>query len=264
VNASNISIHLGRLDYGIPLPVLLNSVIRLCVHKIALSLTSGNFQELSPARGLRLLRESGLKCSSMSIANPIDLADRQQWAGRQATLFAAVDTAADAGAPTLVCTTGSADRLLEQDAAGAFAEAMAPIIQYAAQADVAVALESTDATLHKTSFVHRYSTTVALAEMVGCGLCFDTWHTWSDPDLGPTLPVTVNLIRTVHVADRCGAERCILGDGTLPLKLILKQLNTAGYTGPIEIEVATASLIRSHGFEPAIRRCLEWLGSATS
>jgi sugar phosphate isomerase/epimerase len=74
------------------------------------------------------------------------------------------------------------------------------------------------------------------------GLLFDAWHLCHEPDLDKRIEETASRIALVHFSDwrdptRCHDDRLLPGEGVLPLKSILRKLNSSGYEGFYDVEI---------------------------
>jgi sugar phosphate isomerase/epimerase len=70
----------------------------------------------------------------------------------------------------------------------------------------------------------------------------DTWHLWDTPDFMSLLLRHSDKIGGVHVADwreqtRTWADRAFPGEGKLPMKDLLDQLDAAGFNGLYDVEI---------------------------
>jgi len=153
-----------------------------------------------------------------------------------------------------VVTTGPA-RALEWDAAAdAFCALVAPLD------GTRLAVENTSALRVDLSFVTTLRDTVDLAQLAGTRVCVEINSCWAERDVVRTLGRAGRTLAHVQVSDwRIGSlsspDRCVPGDGDIPLATILRHLDAAGYDGAFELELVGPQ-IEQEGYEAAIARAL--------
>ena len=139
-------------------------------------------------------------------------------------------------------TSGPAGGLTWDEAAARFTDAIAPVVEYAGNAGISLAVENTNTMRADLGFVHSVRDVMDLAGMAGIAPCADLCAGWTDRDLEGALRAGVSQFAMVQVADYvlgtlCSADRAVPGDGDVPIQRHLSWLADAGYTGPIEIEL---------------------------
>src|SRR5690606_7176865 len=95
------------------------------------------------------------------------------------------------------------------------------------------------------SFLHDIQTTLDLVAAVGSdniGLVLDTYHLGMDRDVLEWLPEVIEHLQLVQLGDSRHSplgemNRCLLGEGRVPIPAILETLQAGGYDRWIEIEV---------------------------
>lgn len=159
----------------------------------------------------------------------------------------AIDEAAALGAPTLVLVCGPVTDTGLVEAEHQILEGIASIVDHAAQAGVALAIEP-----FHPMFAAERSAVVTLAQATrlvrqlgatNVGLAVDTYHVWWDPNLESSLADAADYVLGIHVADWLVpttdllAGRGLPGDGIIDLSAILTTLVKNGYDGWVEVEV---------------------------
>ncbi|GBF73775.1 hypothetical protein PA598K_02095 [Paenibacillus sp. 598K] len=203
--------------------------------------------ELGLSESKRIIRESGLKVSSLCRGGyfPGDTA-----AQRQANLednFRAVEEAAELGTDTLVLVCGpSADKDIAT-ARQYVEEGIAKLVEHAQAHGVKLGIEP----LHPMYAAER-SVVVSLAQAntiaeqytpEQVGVVVDVFHVWWDPDLYPQIERAAGRILGYHVSDWLVPVpdlllgRGMMGDGVIELRKIRQAVEQAGYNGPIEVEI---------------------------
>ncbi len=205
---------------------------------------------------LRKLRRPGdldrLAAAGLAVADVIGVG--------QVRVAEGIEAAVRLGAPCVVLTTGPAGDQAWEDAADAFAASMAPRVDEARVAGVALALEHTNSLRADVGFVHTLRDAVDLARRVDLGVCLEVNACWGERALRDTIADGIDRIRLVQVSDYAigtttTPDRLVPGDGDIPLARILGQLVDAGYEGLFELELV-GPRIEEEGYRSAILRSL--------
>jgi sugar phosphate isomerase/epimerase len=169
--------------------------------------------------------------------------DPVRWPAEQKRLERCVDVTAELGAPILYLTTGSARALLWDAAAARFAEAVAPVVDYAREAGVTLTVENTTTMRADIGFVHTLADLVELAQIADVAVCADLFSAWTDRDMPEAIAAGVSSFALVQVADFVlgtfsTPDRAVPGDGDVDIARQLRWLAAAGYDGVIEVEMS--------------------------
>ncbi len=161
------------------------------------------------------------------------------------------------GAEHVARSTGSAGPMPWDEAAGAFAEVISPLV---AAAPVPVLLEHTNQLRSDISFVFRLRDAVDLARPLGMGVLMETTACWQERGLADTIADAADAIGLVHVSDLgpvvvSTPDRLVPGDGVIPLPRIVRTLLAAGYAGLFELEYA-GPRIEAMGYDAALARAV--------
>lgn len=78
-------------------------------------------------------------------------------------------------------------------------------------------------------------------------MAFDAYHLWQEPGLIERIPALAPRTSVVRLSDwrdppRCEYDRCLPGDGHIPLADVLRAFNRSGYTGFYEMEIWSEKL----------------------
>ncbi len=189
--------------------------------------------------------------------------DPQAWAREVDFIDAAVDFAAEAGAPIVYFTTGRQGRLLWEDAASRVAEYLSPLVASAAQRGVRLTLENTLSIRSDLSFTHSLRETAHLATLVDAGLCVDLYCCWQEANLRSTLKENLSRVQMLQVSDMKVGDlalpnRRVPGEGDIPLVLLLNEVRDLGYRGLIDVELIGPE-IDKEGAHSALRRSVSWV-----
>ncbi|MEU6326710.1 sugar phosphate isomerase/epimerase family protein [Streptomyces sp. NPDC047049] len=219
-------------------------------------------QEYGVAAAARLVRDAGLRVTSLCRGGFLTAPDP---GGRAAALDdnrAAVDEAAALGTDTLVLVSGGLPPG-SRDLPGArerVADALGELGPYALQRGVRLALEP----LHPMYAADRcvvstLAQALDLAERFPAGqvgVVVDTYHLWWDDTVGTQIAraggtgaEAASRIAAFQLADWVtplpeGAllGRGQLGDGAVDLRWFRERVDAAGYRGPIEVEIFNPAL----------------------
>ncbi|GHH88333.1 sugar phosphate isomerase [Streptomyces sulfonofaciens] len=167
-------------------------------------------------------------------------------AGKKETLRALAD-AAVLGASQMVVIAGPPSPGDPRAAAADLSRALEQVLPAAERAGIALALEP-----FHPMFAADRSWLVTLGQAVDIadafdspflGITVDSYHLWWDPALATGLHRAGDRITGVQIADWTTPGGDVLpsrgmpGEGVIPLREFLRLVTTAGYTGPVEIEV---------------------------
>ncbi|MBO8165481.1 MAG: sugar phosphate isomerase/epimerase [Brevibacillus sp.] len=224
--------------------------IALWRHKIA---------ETGLAESKRLVRDAGLRISSICRGGMFPASTAAERERRLDDNRRAVDEAAELGAEVLVLVCGPAP---DNDIASArnwVAEGIEQLVPYARASGVKLAVEP----LHPMYAAER-SVVVTMAEANALaapykpdevGIIVDVFHVWWDPDLYQQITRASGRILGFHVSDWIVPTpdllmgRGMMGDGVIELRRIRKAVEAAGYEGPIEVEIFNQTIWDQPGDE---------------
>ncbi|GAA4217350.1 sugar phosphate isomerase/epimerase [Actinocatenispora rupis] len=211
--------------------------------------------EIGTARAARLVRDAGLRVSSLCRGGFLTAADE---AGRTAALDdnrRAIDEAAALGTDTLVLVVGGLPAG-SRDLAGArqrVADALAVLVPVAADAGVRLALEPMHpmfcADRGVLSTMEQSLAVAAPYPASQVGVVVDTYHVWWDPAAYQQIARAAGRIASFQVCDwvvPLPADtllgRGMMGDGTIDFRSFRRAVDAAGYDGDIEVEIFNADV----------------------
>jgi sugar phosphate isomerase/epimerase len=223
--------------------------------------------EIGLAQAARLVRDAGLRVSSVCRGGMFPAATAAERQARIEENRRAVDEAAALHADVLVLVCGPAP---DRDIAAArtmVREGLAALLPYAQEHGVRLGIEP----LHPM-FAGDRSVIVTLAEANALveafassmlGVVADVYHIWWDPDLYAQIERARGHIFGFHVSDWLVPlpdpllGRGMMGDGVIELRRIRTAVDAAGYTGPIEVEIFNQALWAMPGDEvlARMRKC---------
>lgn len=171
-----------------------------------------------------------------------------------------IDAAADVGSRTVYMLTGWRGDLTWRHAAERFSEQVAPCVEHARQAGVALAIENASALYADLHFAHTLRDTVTLAEMCGLDICVDIFHCWAEGDVEEMLERALPRTRLIQLSDyvlgdRSLPGRAVPGDGTIPIESLVAQALAGGYAHGFDLELIGPRIEQEGRLESARRAC---------
>jgi len=192
------------------------------------------------------LLASGLRASSLSWGGGFTGSDGRSFSDSVDDAIDAVEQASLLGAETLVVLVGGRNSHIKRHLHKTICQALVEVNAVALAHDVTLAIEP----FHpgcgdEWSFIHDMRATMDVLAAVGSsnvGMVLDTYHIGLDSDVLEFLPSVIDFLQLVQLGDsrHCPLgemNRCLLGEGRVPIPAILESLASAGYDRWIEIEV---------------------------
>jgi sugar phosphate isomerase/epimerase len=234
------------------------------LHLTSVSTSAGKLSVASTDRWRTMLAEHGMRLNTVSldVGGRFDLTRPATWPACQDAYVHSLHTAAELGATQCIVGSGSGHGHPWRVSVQAFADAVAPVLEAAADLGLRLLVEPVRPQFGNVGFVHCLADGIRLARDLGLGLSVDITHCWWDSNLGGLIRDNVDLVGVVKLADlRFGGpvlDRVNLGDGELPVAEIVGMFVGAGYDGDFVIELAGAAVIHE-GCEIPIRRACAYL-----
>jgi sugar phosphate isomerase/epimerase len=205
--------------------------------------------------------DDGLHVTNIVECGWFDLHEPASWAATQARWIDAIDACAAVGPWCLVVTSGPAWRLPAwDDAVRRLDDALAPVAAHARRNGVTVALEHTGSLRIDLSFVHRLRDAIDVAGRLDIRVCAEMSSCWAERGVDRLLAdrrVAHVQLSDVVLPSQQTPDRAVPGDGDVPLGRLLDALDGAGYDGAVELEMV-GPRIEAEGYQPAIRRAIDW------
>ena len=218
----------------------------------------------------RIVRANGLRVTGLCRGGmfPADSAE-----GRQRNIddnLRAIEEAAALGADCLVLVVGGLPGSSKDIAAarGMVADGIAAMLPQARAAGVPLAIEP----LHPMyaadrACINTIDQGLDLCEQLGegVGIAIDVYHVWWDPQLLPAIARAgrMNRILAHHICDWLVPttdlllDRGMMGDGVIDLGAIRAAIETAGYSGPQEVEIFSRDNWWKRPGDEVLATCLE-------
>lgn len=230
--------------------------------------------EYGEDKGIELLREAGLKVSSLHWAGGFTGSDGRTYRESILDGLDAVDLASDLGAGCLVILTGSRAGHTKSHLNRILKDALREMAEAAQAVSLQLALEPMHlGCANEWTSLTALPMTLDLIADLQCpniGIVFDAYHLSHDDRIVNWLPSILPNIRLVQLGDAKGApvheqNRCLLGEGKLPLEDIVRTLEREGYAGYYELELVGQD-VEHLNYESLLSRSackyLEWVGES--
>ncbi|WP_275900645.1 sugar phosphate isomerase/epimerase family protein [Paenibacillus periandrae] len=212
-----------------------------------IALWRNKVEEAGLAESKRIVRDAGLKVSSLCRGGMFPAATAAERAARIDDNRRAIDEAAELEAEVLVLVCGPAP---DRDIDGArqmVEDAIHELVPYAQERGVTLGIEP----LHpmyaaERSVISTLAQATTIAERFTpqqVGVVVDVFHVWWDPELYKQIARASGRILGFHVSDWIVPTpdmllgRGMMGDGVIELNRIRQAVEAAGYRGPIEVEI---------------------------
>jgi sugar phosphate isomerase/epimerase len=229
----------------------------------------------------RRIRDAGLKVTGYCRGTYIPATDRSGFLANIEANRRAIDDAAVLGAESFVLVAGGLPAG-SKDIAGAraqVAEGAAPILEHGKRVGVKIALEP----LHPVYAADRSCLSLLAEALDLCdaiegaasdpwlGTCIDVYHVWWDPNIRRDIARAgaARRIFGFHVCDWLVPtddvlnDRGMMGDGVIAVPAIRRDVEAAGYSGLVEVEIFSAKNWWKKPMEETLRVCTERLASSS-
>ncbi|HET9222159.1 MAG TPA: sugar phosphate isomerase/epimerase family protein [Roseiflexaceae bacterium] len=235
----------------------------------AIGIWRDKLAELGLEQAVRLVRDAGLRVSSVCRGGMFPAATAAERRVRIEDNRRAVDEAAALGADALVLVCGPAPGKDIAAAREMVREGIAALLPYAEERGVRLGIEP----LHPIfagdrSVIVTLAEANALVEAFGSpelGIVADVYHIWWDPDLYAQIERAAGRFVGFHVNDWIVPlpdpllGRGMIGDGLIELRRIRAAVDAAGYAGPIEVEIFNRAIWDAPGDQVLAQICKRYL-----
>ena len=201
----------------------------------------------SAAKAGTSIRNAGLRVSSLCRGGWFSAPTASERRERIDDNRAAIQQAAELGAPVLVIVSGPANGQSLDDARKTVLDGLLEILPDAVKTGVVLGIEP----LHPMYAAER-SVVVTMKQAndildrlasPAAGLIVDAFHVWWDPDVFGQIERARGKIAGFHVSDWPAPlpgilmGRAMMGDGVIELRRLRLAVEANGYSGPIEVEI---------------------------
>lgn len=198
------------------------------------------------AKGRELLLDQKLRVSSLNWVGGFTGSDGRTFRESIHDALDAIDVAAQLEADCLVVLAGSRSGHTRSHAKRLLSQALKILAEAAQAVGIQLAVEPMHVgCAHDFTFLTSIPDTLDVISSIGrsnCGIVFDCYHMAQDENAMDWLPSIVPFIRLVQLGDAKRApmgeqNRCLLGDGIVPLASIVKTIEHYGFEGFYEVEL---------------------------
>ena len=202
--------------------------------------------EFGEAKAVEFLAEHEMSVSSLHWAGGFTGGDGRTFRESMIDAFDAIDIAANLHAGCLVVLTGSRGGHTRNHANRILKKALSELGEAAMARNIQLAVEPMHVgCAHDWTFLTELPGTLDIIAEINnpnVGIVFDSYHMAHDPNVIYWLPELVPRIRLVQMGDSKATpmgeqNRCMLGEGSLPLHEIVQTLEANNYNGVYEIEL---------------------------
>lgn len=207
--------------------------------------------ECGEPQGVRLLNASPLHVSSLGWVGGFTGDQGQPFREAVRDGCKAVRIAEAVGAESLILIAGALGRHIDSHARRLLRDGIRELAAFARARGVRLALQPMHPLFRREwSFLCGLDDALDLLsefppEQVG--LAFGTYHLWQEERLLERIPALIPRLALVQLSDwreppRCDNDRLLPGDGCIPVREIVAELERCGYDGWYEIEVWSRDL----------------------
>jgi len=232
--------------------------------------------DLGEGKGAQLLSESGIHVSSLQWAGGFTGCDGHSFEESLADARQAISTGAEIRAGCLIIHSGARGVHTHKHARRLFRQALDKLLPVAEERGVILAVEPMKGDCGgEFTFLNCLDEThdlVSTHPSPALGIALDVYHWGHQPEFIDRLPQLAPKLALVQLGDghkppSGEPNRCQLGDGTIPLRQIVRGLISAGYNGCFEVELMGEE-IEAVDYRDVLARSVrtfqEWLdGTAT-
>ncbi len=200
-----------------------------------------------PERAARLIRDAGLRVSSLCRGGFFPAATAAERRKRIEDNLQAIDETTILGADTLVLVCGPAPDRDIDSAREMVTEGIGEIVSHAEECGIRLAIEP----LHPMYAAERsVIVTLEQANRIAAqfptervGVIVDVFHVWWDPEVYSQISAAGARIFGFHVSDWMVPMpdmlmgRGMMGKGIIEIRRLRNAVEAAGYSGPIEVEI---------------------------
>jgi sugar phosphate isomerase/epimerase len=216
------------------------------------------------ARGLRLLRESGLPVSCFTSAGPLPLDDENAAGETLARVRDQLAAAAEAGAASLILLPGVTRTLPWEEACARSRPLVASLLADAERLGVRLAVEPVSQLRMDLCFLHSFDEALDFVVPLASphvGVVLELNNAWIERGLDANIRRRTADIAVVQVSDfaigtQRVSERVMIGDGDIPLRRLCGALAAAGYDGWWDIELLGPA-IEAIGYDAVVPLAME-------
>jgi sugar phosphate isomerase/epimerase len=197
-------------------------------------------------KGAELLRESNFRVTSLSWVGGFTSSDMRSFDDQVQDARDTIELAAELESPCVTLLTGPRGAYTHRHARRLFRDALKTLLPLAESNGVLLALEPMhESCARDWTFLNDLSEAIALVEEFDhtpLRLAIDSYHFSRDPLFQKHLDRLIGKLAIVYLSDshahpNAEQDRCRLGQGTVPLREFIEQLELRGFAGAYEVRL---------------------------
>ncbi len=197
-----------------------------------------------------LLQEVPIKVTHVIYVGPFNQTSEKDYLAAREDDREKLRVAAKLGADSVLAMTGPLNGLGQNEAFRQLTRSLRELADTAAECGVAIGLEPLNYIEREDSFLFTLSDAMDVIEEIdhpSVGVFIDVYHIWQEPCLMKTMQRTRDRIVGCHINDfrrenRTYCDRVLMGDGCIPVKSILDEVNRQGWDKWYDIEIFSDEL----------------------
>ena len=235
----------------------------------AIGIWRPKLSDCGEAKGRELLLDQQMKVSSLNWAGGFTGSDGRSFRESIHDALDAIDAAAKLEADCLVVLAGSRAGHTRNHAKRLLSQALKVLAEAAQAVGIQLAVEPMHVgCAHEFTFLTSIPDTLDVISGIGssnCGIVFDCYHMAQDDNAMDWLPSIVPFIRLVQLGDSKRApigeqNRCLLGEGKVPLVALVQTIEQYGYEGYYEVELLGED-VEHYDYSEILSQSLQTLAS---
>ena len=230
----------------------------------AIGIWLDKLNEYGEERGIELIRDSGLSVSSVSWAGGFTGSNGHSFREAIDDARDAIRVAGALNADCLVIVSGSRAGHTANHARRLLTDALDMLGDLAAEEGVVLAVQPIHPLFaHEWTFLTTIDETIDVIDRCDhefVQMAFNVYHLWQEPRLLEQIPEIVGLVSLVQLSDwrdppRSENDRCLPGEGCIPLADIISAFAASQYNGFYELDVWSEELWNSD-YRKVLQACL--------
>lgn len=197
-------------------------------------------------KGVELLKESNFRVTSLSWAGGFTSSDLRSFDDQVQDALETIELASELNSPCITLLTGPRGAYTHNHARRLFRDALKKLLPVAEKHGVFLALEPMhESCARDWTFLNDLHEAVELVEefdQTPLRLAIDSYHFSRDPLFREHLDRLATKLAIVYLSDshthpNSEQDRCRLGEGTVPLREFIEQIESHGFIGSYEVRL---------------------------
>jgi sugar phosphate isomerase/epimerase len=221
------------------------------------------------AKAAEFLNEQGIQVSSLNWAGGFTGNDGRSFRDALHDALDAIECAAMLKADSLVILSGGRSGHTRNHAKRLLMQALKELSEAARAVGVQLAVEPMHiGCAQDFTFLTSIPDTLDIVAKLGqtnLGIVFDSYHLTHDEDVLNWLPALAPMIKLVQLGDAKSVptgeqNRCMFGEGNLPVSTVVQTMESCGYQGYYEVELVGED-VEHYGYDRLLKESFERLQS---